>query len=78
MSKRRKRGRALARRYGHFGMQDIHSATANLRKIAQDNPAVTAAALGASASALASGMGSGTAALLGAVAGIAVEQATRK
>ncbi len=78
MSKRRKRGRALRRRYGHFGMADVERSTATLRKMAHDNPAVTAAALGAASGAIAAGMGAGTAALLGAAAGVAVEQTVKR
>lgn len=82
MSRRRKghsrRGRSLRRRYGHFGLTDVKDAAGNLRAMARDNPEVTAAALGASAGALAAGMGTGTAALVGAAAGIAVEQAVRR
>ena len=73
-----RRGRALRRRYGHFGMADIHKGTADLRKLASDNPLVTAAAVGAAGGALTAGMTTGSAALIGAMAGIAVEEAVKK
>ncbi len=78
MSKRSRRGRALRRRHGHFGMADVHSGTAGIRKLMSDNPEVTAAAIGATTAALVVGMGRGAAMAVGAAAGVAVQQATRK
>lgn len=78
MAKKSKKGRALRRRHGHFGMKDIHDATSGVRKLAADNPMVAAAAIGASVAALSTGMTPGGAALAGAAAGIAVQQATKK
>jgi hypothetical protein len=74
---RRKRF-ALARRYGHASMAQVHSATADLRKLARDNAAVTAGVLGAAAGAVSSELGVGTAALVGAVAGVAIEMTLKK
>ena len=78
MSKKSKRGRALRRRHGHFGMKDIHDATSGIRKLASDNPVVAAAAIGAAVASVSAGMSPGGAALAGAAAGVAVQQATRK
>lgn len=68
----------MRRRYGHFGMSDVHNATAGIRKLASDNPAVAAAVIGGTVAAVTAGMSPGPAALAGAAAGIAVQQATRK
>lgn len=73
---RRRRGRALRRRYGHFGMKDIKDAGSGLSKLTKEHPAVTAAAVGAATGAVAAGVGAGGAAIIGAAAGIAVQQAT--
>jgi hypothetical protein len=75
---RRKRGRALRRRYGHFGLDDVNSGALKIRQLAGNNPEITAAAIGGASAALAAGMTPGTAAMLGAVAGVAVQQATKK
>jgi hypothetical protein len=76
MSKK-KRGRSLRRRYGHFGTEDIKRGVSSLRKLSNVHPAVTAAAVGAATGAVASGVGAAGAAVLGAAAGIAVQQATK-
>lgn len=78
MSKKRKKGKALSRRYGHFGMADIHKASSGVRKFGADHPYVAGAALGAVAGAIAAGAPPTTAALAGAVVGIAAQEATRK
>lgn len=75
MSKRRK-GK-LARRYGHFSMKPIEDVTDGISRLAQKHPIATAGALGAGAGAIAAGMGVGTAAILGGVAGVAVEKLTK-
>lgn len=77
MSKRRK-GHSLRRRYGHFGLSDVTAGAGKLRKLASENPEVTAAAVGAAGGAIAAGMTAGTAAMIGAIAGVAVEQATKR
>jgi hypothetical protein len=59
-------------------MADIHHGTAGVRKLATDNPEVAAAAIGAASAALVAGMKPGTAAMIGAVTGIAAQQAVRK
>lgn len=74
--KRRRHG--LMRRYGHATMASVHSATAEIRKLARDNAPITAALLGAAAGAVSSELGVGTAALVGGVAGVAIEQATKR
>lgn len=68
----------LARRYGHASMAQVHSAAADIRKLARDNAVVTAAVLGAATGAVAGEMGAGTGALLGLVSGVAVEEVTKK
>lgn len=78
MAKRqKKKGHALRRRYGHFGMADVENGVAHIRRLATDNPTVTAAVFGATSAALASGMPTGAAAVLGATAAIAVEKASK-
>jgi hypothetical protein len=77
MSKR-KRGLALRRRYGHFGLKDIQEGTAGIRKLAADNPLVTAAAIGATIGAVSAGMTPASAAAVGSVAGVAVQQAMKR
>lgn len=78
MRKRTRRIRALARRYGHFGMTDVHNTTAGVRKLVGDNPMVAAMAMGGALGAISAGMSPGSAALIGAATGIAVEQALKK
>ena len=78
MSKRRKgHAHKLRRRYGHFKMQDVKDATAKLARVTKAHPAVAAAAIGAATGAVAGGMGAGGAAIIGAAAGIAVQQSTK-
>jgi hypothetical protein len=59
-------------------MAAVHDVLGDVRKIARDNAPVTAAVLGAAAGALSSEMGVGTAALVGGVAGVAIEQTTKR
>lgn len=73
-----KRRRGLAKRFGHFGMKQVEDATASIRKLAKDNPDVTAVGIGAGVGAMAAGLGVGTAALLGGAAGYGVEKLTGK
>jgi hypothetical protein len=71
MAKRRK-GRSLRKRYGHFAVSDV-------KKIAKDNPLMAAALIGgaAGATAAAAGMGLGASALVGAGGTIAVHELTK-
>jgi hypothetical protein len=75
---KKKKSWALAKRYGHFDMGKVHKATADVRKLASDNPLVAAALVGSGIGAIGAGMTLGGAALVGAAAGIAVEQALTK
>ncbi len=75
--RRRKLG-ALARRYGHASMKQFEEATASIRRIARENPLPVAAIIGGGVGAIAAGMGAGTAAILGAGAGIAFEEISKK
>ena len=78
MSKRSRKGRAMRRRhYGHFGFKEIHDSTAGVRKIFSDNPAAAAAIVGGTVAAVAAGLPPAHAALAGAAAGVAVQQASR-
>jgi hypothetical protein len=77
MTMRRKLGK-LARRYGHSAMKSVEETTASIRKMAHDNPTVTAAAAGAGLGALAAGMGIGTAALLGGAVAVGAEKLMTK
>jgi hypothetical protein len=72
MAKRRRKGRSLRKRYGHFGVGDV-------KKIAKDNPLVAAAVIGgaAGASAAMAGMGLGASALIGAGGTIAAHELTK-
>lgn len=70
----RRRGRALARRYGHMSMKIVEDAAASVRRLAKDNPMVSAGLGGAAVAATAAGMGVGTATLLGAAAAVGAEQ----
>jgi hypothetical protein len=63
-------------RKGHFSMKSVEDFTASVKRIAKDNPLVTAAGLGAGAAGLAASMGTGTAALMGAGSAIAAVKLT--
>lgn len=76
MSHHKKKG-ALARRYGH-SMAQVHSAIADVRKLAADNPIVTAGLVGAGAGAVIAGMSATSAAVVGAVAAVGIEEATKR
>lgn len=75
---RRRRGRALRRRYGHrrygHSLKDVENTTADLRKLVKDNSFIVAAAAGAGLGAVVAGMGAGQAALIGAGVGAVVDQ----
>ena len=55
----------------------VKDATAKLARVTKAHPAVAAAAIGAATGAVAGGMGAGGAAIIGAAAGIAVQQSTK-
>jgi len=74
MGKRRSKKSKLARRYGHFSMAGAGGA---VKRFAKDHPLVAGAALGASAAAISVGTPVKTAALIGAIAGIAAQESTR-
>lgn len=67
----------LARRYGHMSMKSVEDATGSIRKIAKDNPEVTALIAGGTVGGVAAGLGVGTAILLGAAAGYGAEKLTK-
>lgn len=73
-----RRMRALARRYGHASMAQVHSVVADVRKLARDNAFATAGLVGAGAGAIMAGQTAGAAAIIGAVTGVAVEEITKK
>jgi len=75
-----RRSHALRRRYGHATLADVGSLAVSGKKIAQDNPTLLAAALGAASGAglALAGLDIGPSALAGAVAGVVVEQLTKK
>ena len=75
--KRRHKSR-LHRRYGHFGMAEIKSATHKARQLMRDNPVIAAAAIGGTGAALAAGMTGEAAVLAGAAVGIAIVKVTEK
>jgi outer membrane lipoprotein SlyB len=70
----KRRKHSLAKRYGHMSMKAVEDVTSSIRKIAKDNPEVTAIAAGGAVGALAAGMGPGTGALLGAAAAWGAEK----
>jgi hypothetical protein len=76
--KHKRRSRALARRYGHFGMADVNKASAKIKQFANAHPLAAGAAIGATAGAIAAGTPASTAALVGAIAGVAAQEATGK
>lgn len=73
-----KRRGKLGKRYGHFGMKEVEGFTDSIKSMATKNPAATAGILGASAAAIAAGMGVAPAAMLGAGAAIVAEKVTKK
>ncbi len=77
MSRRRRLG-GLARRYGHASMTQVRSAVSDVKKLAEENPTVSAVIIGAGVGALAGEMGVATGAIMGAMAGVAAEKITSK
>lgn len=59
-------------------MAAVHNTVAEVRKLARDNAPITAAVLGAGAGAIMSSQGTGAAAIIGAVTGVAIEEVTKK
>jgi outer membrane lipoprotein SlyB len=78
VSKKSKRKRALARRYGHFNMGDVNKASGAVKRFTHDHPLVAGAAMGAAATAVTAGSSPATAALVGAIAGVAAQEATKR
>ena len=79
--KHRKKGHArhaLGHRYGHFGMKDLEEGAAGIKRLVSSNPLIAAAAAGAGVGALSAGMSPSSAAAVGAVAGVAIQQAMKK
>ncbi len=82
----RHKGHKLARRYGHSHRRYGHSAALDavkatpgaVRKLMQEHPVITSAAIGGTAVALAAGLTGEAAILAGAAAGIAIHKATEK
>ena len=77
MAKRRKkRGHSLRRRYGHAGSAELKNVASSFHKLAQENPLLASAALGAAAGI---GMGAGPhGALIGGGVGAASHYITKK
>jgi len=76
--KRKKKSKALAKRYGHFGMANVNRAGGAVRQFAHDHPLVAGAAIGGAAAAIAAGAPVKTAALIGAIAGIGAQETTKR
>jgi hypothetical protein len=75
--KRHRKGHSLMRRYGHMSMKAVEEGVGSIRKMAKDNPEVTALLAGGAVGGVAAGMGVGTAMLLGAAAGYGAEKLTK-
>ena len=75
--KGRSHRRGLARRYGHFGLDDVSKDLGGIKRLARENPLVTSVAIGAAAGAAASGLGATSASMVGALAGATVMEATK-
>jgi hypothetical protein len=74
----RRRAGSLARRYGHASMAQVHETMGHVKRLARENAPIAAAVVGAGAGAVAGTLGVGTGALVGLVAGIAIEEAAKK
>lgn len=58
-------------------MKQVEDTVGSIRKMAKDNPEVTAVLAGGAVGGVAAGMGVGTAVLLGAAAGYGAEKLTK-
>ena len=72
--RRRKRGRALSRRYGHFTQVDVDVGAGRVRTIVARNPTLTAAAIGGTVGLIAAGSSPPAAALVGVLSSVTTQQ----